>query len=81
MEVKGGIVKSNLKKIVSDLEQKQGRRITHQEISDATGLRRATITKWMSPSEMKLIDSEALTKLAQYAGVAVGDLLHVEFHS
>lgn len=79
-ELKGGTVRSNMKVLLAERESVERRRITQDEIAEATGLRRATISKWMSPkTEFKMIDSEALTKLAQYMNVPFDKLLSVEY--
>lgn len=80
MEVKGGIVRSNLKRLLVERETIERRRITQEEIAGATGLRQATISKWLSPKTVfKMIDSEALTKLSNYMGVEFQELLIVEY--
>ena len=79
-QMKGGIVRSNLKVVLAEKEAAEQRRITQEEISDATGLRRATISKWMSPTtQFKMIDTEALTKLMQFANVPFHKLMIVEY--
>lgn len=80
MEVKGLIVRSNLKTLVVAREIEERREITQEEIADAIQVRRGTVSKWLSPKTVfKMIDAEVLTKLAVYMHVPISDLLIVEY--
>jgi transcriptional regulator with XRE-family HTH domain len=69
-----------MRTLLAEKESVERRRITQDEIADATGLRRATVSKWMSPkTKFKMIDSEAWTKLARFLGVPPEKMLHVDY--
>lgn len=72
--LKGGIVRSRLKQLVAEREHKEGRRILQNEIAESTGLRPATITKWMSPDVMGRIDDRALVALMDWLGLESDDM-------
>lgn len=74
-------MRSRLKQLVAEREISEGRRIFQNEIADATGLRPATITNWMSPAPMKRIDGEVLVALMEWLGLGeddMGKLLYVD---
>jgi len=60
--------------LVRRLEEREKRRITQQEISDATGLRRPTVSSWMNWGTFKRLDADVVARLAQYFGCEVQDL-------
>jgi DNA-binding Xre family transcriptional regulator len=80
-EIKGGHVKSRLKQIVADEELRTGKRIRQCDIADATGLRQATISRWMAPKPLGRIDATVLEKLCEMFSVEVGDLLFIDRRS
>lgn len=74
-------MRSRLKQLVAEREIAEGRRIFQKEISDATGLRPATITHWMSPAPMKRIDDQAVVALMDWLRLGpddMGKLLYVD---
>ncbi len=55
------------------------REITHDMISEETGITRATVTKWMNPKkELDRMDVQTWLKLAEFVGVEPNDLLSIE---
>ena len=65
---------SRLPKLVSDLEERQRRKITHDELARATDIRRPTITAWMNWATFKRLDADIVGRLADYFGCSPSEL-------
>lgn len=50
------------------LDEFNGKHITQDQIAQATGLRQATIARWMNKKPFKKIDMEVLSALKNYIG-------------
>jgi DNA-binding Xre family transcriptional regulator len=74
----GVIVRSRLKYLITDLETKIGKRIQQKEIAEKTGLREATISRWMSPEPFTRIDVEVAGALCNFLDCEIGDLLYID---
>jgi DNA-binding Xre family transcriptional regulator len=72
------IVRSRLKHLIADLETKRGRRIQQKDIAEATGLRDATISRWMSPEPFTKIDVKVAGELCKFLECELGDLLYID---
>jgi len=73
------IIKSKFREQVYKKSLAEGRDISQEEIAQATGLRRPTISAWMNMKKaIKRIDSPVLVALAKYANCSPLDLLTVE---
>lgn len=66
--------RSRLPVLINRLEEREKRRITHQEIADATGIRRPTISAWMNWSVMQRLDADVVGRLAKYLNCKPEDL-------
>jgi DNA-binding Xre family transcriptional regulator len=74
----GAIVRSRLKQLITEREQKLGRRIHQKEIVEATGLNPNTISRWMSPTPFQRFESEPLLRLCEYLNCEIGDLVFID---
>jgi len=54
-----------------------GEPITQQELADAVGVTRATISDWAA-GKVDRLDKDVLARLCQYFQCEIGDLLHLE---
>ena len=68
--------RSKLPELKRALEAREKRTITHQEIADATGVRRPTITAWMDwEARFRRIDAAIIGALAEFFGVEPSDVV------
>jgi putative transcriptional regulator len=61
----------------TERDQRFDNPITQQEIADAVGVTRATISDWAA-GKVDRLDKDVLAKLCQYFNCEIGDLLHLE---
>lgn len=66
------MVKSELFGLWSQKEQHEGRRITVEEVAEATGLDRKTISGLLRGDTARF-DADVLAKMCAYFGVSEGD--------
>lgn len=64
--------------LLAEKEQRERRRITQQEVADATKLTRATISAWMGHGGMARLDATAARALCNYFGVTIDELVVFE---
>lgn len=74
----GVIVRSRLKTLIAEREGQIGYRIQQKDIAEATGLRDATISRWMSPEPFNRIDVDVAGKLCNFLNCEIGDLLYID---
>lgn len=67
--------RSRLPELINRLEEREKRRITQQEIADATGIRRPTLSAWMSWGSFKRLDAEVVGRLAEYLNCDPNELV------
>ena len=67
------VIRFKLKQQIADLEFQEKRRVTIQEIADATGVNRMTLSKMLN-QHGALIRTDVLDRLCAYFGCQVGDL-------
>lgn len=67
------MIRFRLKELVADREFREGRRITLEEIAQATGIHRTTLSRLANQKGYNTT-TEVLDKLCGYFGVDVGDL-------
>lgn len=67
------VIRFRLKELVADLEFRQGRRITLEEISQATGIHRTTLSRIANQRGYNTT-TDVLDKLCSYFGVELGKL-------
>lgn len=75
-------MRSRLKQLVAERELKEKRRIQQTEIAEATGLRPATVSKWMSPNPLGRIDDHTLVVLMRWLNLGtddIGKLIYVDW--
>jgi transcriptional regulator with XRE-family HTH domain len=58
--------RSRLPSLIAQREEKLKRKITQQEISEATGIRQPTISAWMNWSTFKRLDASIVAALSDY---------------
>ena len=68
------MLRFKLKERIADLEFRERRRVTIQEIAEATGLNRMTLSK-LANHHGANVQTEALDKLCIYFGCRVEDLV------
>ena len=67
------MIRFKLKQQIADLEFREKRRVTIQEIAEATGVNRMTLSKLLN-HHGTVIRTDVLDKLCAYFGCQVGDL-------
>jgi len=67
--------RSRLPELINRLEEKEKRRITQQEIADAAGIRRPTLTPWMNWGTFKRLDADVVGRLARYLNCRPDELV------
>ena len=65
--------KSNLKDAVTKYKGHK----THEQISEETGIRRVTITRWMNNKPFQRLDIRVLNPLSTWLGCEIEDLYEV----
>jgi putative transcriptional regulator len=68
------MLRFKLKERIADLEFRERRRVTIQEIAEATGLNRMTLSK-LANHHGANVQTDALDKLCAYFGCRVEDLV------
>ncbi len=72
------MIRFRVKELIADREFSEGRRITLEEISQATGIHRTTLSKLANQKGYNTT-TEVLDKLCNFFNVDVGDLaLHIK---
>ncbi|NBB81020.1 MAG: helix-turn-helix domain-containing protein [Verrucomicrobia bacterium] len=72
------VIRFKLKQQIADLEYREKRRVTLQEIADETGLGRMTLSRMLNHPGT-VVRTDVLDKLCKYFGCQVGDLAeHIE---
>lgn len=64
--------------LLAEKENRERRKITQQEVADATNLTRATISAWMGHGGMARLDATAARALCKYFGVPINELVVFE---
>jgi putative transcriptional regulator len=67
------MIRFRLKQQIADLEFREKRRVTIQEIAEATGVNRMTLSKMLN-QHGAVVRTDVLDKLCAYFGCQVGDL-------
>jgi transcriptional regulator with XRE-family HTH domain len=57
------------------MSEDRGKRITLQEVADATGLNINTLSRWSQPKTMQKVDVETAYALVQYFNCTLDELL------
>lgn len=68
-------MKTNLRVLIAQKEQRDGERYSYRKISLLTGLSSATLWKLTRPEGVKRIDSKTIEKLCNFFNCRVNDLL------
>ncbi len=71
------ILKNRFFQLLSDKERRENRRITQSEVANAVDVDLHTIIRWMR-NDIKKFDAPVVTRLCDYFGCEVGDLLYLE---
>lgn len=66
--------RSRMPSLLASLEEQQRRRITQQEISEATGIRQPTISVWMNWGTFNRLDGNVVARLASFFGCHPSEL-------
>ena len=67
------VIRFKLKQQIADLEFREKRRVTIQEVAEATGVNRMTLSKMVN-QHGAVIRTDVLDRLCEYFGCQVGDL-------
>lgn len=63
---------------MGEMQNTENRIIRVQEIADATGLKRATIYKWLGDKErFKVLDPDSAYQLCKYFNCTLNDLVEI----
>lgn len=68
------LVYNRVKVLIAEKEMKTGHRITYRDITDATGLSKTTVGKWVR-NEVKEYDREVIAKFLDFFNCPISDLL------
>lgn len=71
-------MKSNLRKLVAEKEQREGRVIEQKEISEMTGLTESTVSKWMSFRSMSMVHAKPAAMLMRWVPCTLDQLITIE---
>ena len=69
-----GKVYTRFKILLAEKEIKEGRRISYDEIKDATGIATSTLSGWATNS-IKRYDADTIAGICDYLDCELGDLL------
>jgi DNA-binding XRE family transcriptional regulator len=78
IESEGIMFRSKLPLLVAQKESRERRKITQEEIAEATGLRRPTISAWMSYKPISRLESNVASVLCAYFDCTIQDLVELE---
>ena len=67
------MIRFRLKQQIADLEFREKRRVSLQEVADATAINRATLSKMIN-QHGAVVRTDVLDKLCEYFGCDLGDL-------
>lgn len=67
------MIRFTLKELITEKAFKEGRRINLQEVADATGIHRTTLSKLQNPTGHNT-STDNLDKLCKYFDCEVGDI-------
>jgi putative transcriptional regulator len=67
------MIRFRLKELISDKEFREGRNVTIEEVSQATGIHRTTLSK-INNQKGYNTTTEVLDKLCEYFDVGIGDV-------
>ena len=73
-ELGGDMIRFRLKEVISDREFKTGKRVTFEEIAQATGIHRTTLSK-IAGLRGHNTTTDNIDKLCCFFGCKVGDIL------
>lgn len=76
-----GVLRSRLKELIARKEHQLNRSINNNDVAEATGLDAHTIARWMKPTPIKRVESDAVRKLCRYLDCELGDLLYIDYSS
>jgi len=74
----GWLMRSNLRQLIYERQAREGQKITGRDISVATGIQEATISRWMSDRPMSTIHGNVLGELMKFGGWSVDELITIE---
>ena len=67
------VIRFKLKQQIADLEFREKRRVTIQEVAEATGVNRMTLSKMLN-QHGAVVRSDVLDRLCEYFGCQIGDI-------
>lgn len=70
-------LRNNFLMLLTQKEQREGRRIRHGEVVKETGITLATILRW-EKNEVNKFEGPVIEAFCDYFGCEVGDLLYLE---
>lgn len=70
--------RSRLGQIMLEKSAEAGRRITAQEISEATGITESTLSKWVNGEPMRQVRAEVVDALCNYFGISMTELIYLD---
>jgi len=60
--------------LLSEKERKEGKKISYQDISEATGIATSTLSKWAT-NKVSKYDAETIEKLCHFLNCLPGELI------
>jgi putative transcriptional regulator len=64
--------------LLAEKEFRERRRITQEEIAEATGIRRPTISVWMGPRPIRRLDAETVVAFCRFFNCGLTDLVDLD---
>lgn len=69
------MIRSKLRRLRFEKEEKEGRKLTYETLREETGLASNTLARLLKPDPMDRIDAQTLDALCSYFVCDVGDVL------
>ena len=69
------MIKSNLRRLRFEKEERDGVKLTYEKLTEETGLSSNTLAALLKTEPIKRLDGDTLGALCRYFGVGVGDVL------
>ena len=69
------MIKSNLRRLRFEKEERDGVKLTYEKLTELTGLSSNTLAALLKSDPIKRVDGETLSSLCAFFGCTVGDVL------
>lgn len=69
------MIKSNLRRLRFEKEERDGTKLTYEKLTEETGLSSNTLAALLKTDPIKRLDGDTVSTICRYFGCKVGDLL------